>query len=196
MKMQILKIVVENQKLNAAEIIKLIQATFPNEPLDFLKGCIHSLKNDGYLSVTVADGKIIYIGVNPSAYVALRESTNTKPASVVTNPVVNIRNMHGQVISGGTVGDYYNFDSPVTFEDSMTDCLKNILPEVDSQTKASPIERQKIVELLNQILVCLEKSEKPPQNLLTKLDAFLQKHSWLSAPIASVALQHLAKLLN
>ena len=189
MSMQVLKIVIENEGKTADEILGAISAAFPNKTYNTLKGYINTLGEAGYLSVQYGYNRICYIGVNPSAHAALDKAENT--VAEPNRASFNIGQIHGQVAMGNSGGSY-NFTMTNAFREAMSAGLTEAASLANNRG-IDAAEREEIKQLLRQILASLRQSENPPQNLVSKLSALFQKHSWIAAPIATQALNLLAK---
>lgn len=193
---KILAVVVENAAKSADEIINAVCRAFPLENYATIKGYIYQFRNKGYLSLLEGDNRIINIRVNSSAYVALHEADDVPAQTSSTQ--IHIGSITGSSVAGIGVGNkssVVNTTVTNTFISSMRGGLKDVLALADKQ-QLNPFEREQLKKILNQILTAVEKSEPPPQGLIEQLDAFLQRHSWISAPIATAALNALSKLFG
>lgn len=191
---KILAVVVENAAKSADEIINAVCRAFPLENYATIQGYIYQFRNKGYLSLLEGDNRIINIRVNPSAYVALSDDVPAQTASTQ----IQINSITNSSVAGiGVVNKSSVVNTTVTntFISSMCGGLKDVLALADKQ-QLNPFEREQLKKILNQILAAVEKSEPPPQGLIEQLDAFLQRHSWISAPIATAALTALSKLFG
>ena len=75
----------------------------------------------------------------------------------------------------------------------MSGGLEEVIKLADKQS-LNPFEREQVKKVARQILESIDKSEAVPQSLIEQLDSFLQKHSWISAPLAAAFLNALTKL--
>lgn len=193
---KILAVVVDNAAKSADEIINAVCRAFPLENYATIQGYIYQFRNKGYLSLLEGDNRIINIRVNPSAYVALHEADDVPAQTASTQ--IQINSITNSSVAGiGVVNKSSVVNTTVTntFISSMCGGLKDVLALADKQ-QLNPFEREQLKKILNQILEAVEKSEPPPQGLIEQLDAFLQRHSWISAPIATAALTALSKLFG
>lgn len=193
---KILAVIVENAAKSADEIINAVCRAFPLENCATIKGYIYQFRSNGYLSLLEGDNRIINIHVNPSAYVALREADDVPAQTSSTQ--IQINSITNSSVAGiGVVNKSSVVNTTVTntFVSSMCGGLKDVLALADKQ-QLNPFEREQLKKIVNQILAAVEKSEPPPQGLIEQLDAFLQRHSWISAPIATAALTALSKLFG
>lgn len=189
--MQILEVIISNNGKPTEEIINAISNAFPDKSFNTLKGYIYSLHKSGYINVKDGDNKIFLIGVNSSAYVALDKAKNQQQESKESKNVFNIGQIHGQVAMGNTGGSY-ELNMSNVFNQSMCDGLKEAISAADNQN-IDNAEREEIKFLLQQILETLQESQKPPEGLIKKISAAIQKHSWIAAPIATQAFNLLAR---
>lgn len=195
MSMKVLAQVVSNADLPANEIMPAVCAAFPHESYALLEGYIYQLGREKYLSVQSGDNRIVAIAVNPSAYVALRESKDAPEEKSSTQiHIGSIGNVSGQFAVGNKGGSYDMHVSNVVIH-SMSNGLKEVLTLADKQS-LNPFEREQIKKIARQIFESLDKSEPPPQGLIEQFDSFMQKHSWISAPLATAFLNVLAKLFH
>lgn len=190
---KILEIVIANAALPPTEIMSAVCAAFPNEPYALIEGYIYQLGRKKYLSVESGDNRIVAIHINPSAYVALHEMKNSPEEKASTQiSIGNISGVRGQVAIGNKGGSYdMNVSESVIH--AMRGGLNDVLALADKQS-LNPFEREQLKKNLRLILESLDKAESPPQNLIEQLDSFLQKHSWISAPLAAAFLNALTKL--
>ena len=195
MSMEVLKVVVSNDNLPANERMSAVSAAFPNYSYALLEGYIYQLRAKGYLSVQSGDNRIVAIGVNPSAYVALHEGT-TEPVEESSTQINigSIGNVSGQVVLGNKGGSYNMHVTKIMMNET-NNALKSILTLADNQS-VNPFERERIKKIVTQIAESFSKSEPPPKGLIEQLDSFAQKHSWISAPLAAALLQSLSKFLS
>ena len=193
MSMKVLAVVVANAALPANEVMPAVCAAFPHESYALLAGYIYELRGKGYLSVQEGDNRIVAVAVNPSAYVALRDGEPEERSSMNIN-VGTIGNVSGQLAIGNRGGSYDMHVSKVVVNE-MSDGLKNVLAMSDRRM-TDELEREQFKRLIEKILESLNKSEPPPQGLIERLDSFLQKHSWISAPLATAFLNALSKLFG
>ena len=192
MSMKVLEIIIENAAKSAEEIINVVCRAFPNEPYSLIEGYIYQLDRQKYISVQSGDNRIFAIVVNPSAHVALHEK-KTEPEEKMTQHF-NIGVIHGQVAMGNRGGSY-NMNLSNTVVREMTDGLKNVLT-MSERRMTDELEREQLKRLVTRIVESLEKQEPPPQGLIEKLDSFMQRHSWISAPLAAAFLNTLVKLFG
>ena len=194
---KILAVVVENAGKSADEIINAVCRALPLENYATIRGYLYQFERKGYLSLLEGDNRIINIGVNSSAYVALREVDDVPVQT--SSPQINIGAITNSSVAGFAfgIGNKGNYDLSVTntFISSMRGGLQDVLALADKQPM-NPFEREQLKKIVRQILEAVEKSEPPPQGLIERLDAFLQRHSWISAPIAAAALNALSKLFG
>ena len=196
MSMKVLEVVIENAAKPAEEIINAVCRAFPRESYALLESYIYQLRGEGYLSIMKGDNRIVAIRVNPSAYIALRESKNAPEEKSSTQiSIGSIGNVSGQIAIGNKGGSY-DMRVSKNFIRSVAGDFREIIPLIESQASLNPFEREQLKKDIQQVLVALEKSELPPQGIIARIDAFLQKHSWLSAPIASTFLNALTKLFQ
>ena len=135
-------------------------------------------------------------GINPSAYVALHEMKNKpeeKPSTQITvGNIGTISNVSGQVAIGNKGGSY-DMHVSKNIINVMSGGLEEVIKLADKQS-LNPFEREQVKKVARQILESIDKSEAVPQSLIEQLDSFLQKHSWISAPLAAAFLNALTKL--
>ena len=195
MSKKILEVVMENTGKSTEEIINALSRAFPRESYALLESYIYQLRNKGYLSVQNGDNRIVAIGVNPSAYVALRESNDAsgKSASTQIN-IGSVGNISGQFAVGNKGGTYEMHVSKSIIH-AMNGGLQEVLALADKQP-LNPFEREQLKKVLQQIIESLEKSEQPPRGLIEQLDSFLQCHTWISAPLAGAFINTLLKLFQ
>ena len=195
MSMKVLSQVVENADLPENEIMSAVCAAFPRESYSLIAGYIYQLGKDKYLSVQSGDNRIVGIFVNPSAYVALREVKDApaEKASTQVN-IGSIGNISGQFAVGNKGGSYDMHVSNVVIHE-MSNGLKEVLTLADKQS-LNPFELEQIKKITRQIFESLDKSEPPPQSLIKQFDSFMQKHSWIAAPLATAFLNVLAKFFH
>lgn len=193
MSMKVLSVVVANADLPPNEIMSAVYAAFPRESYALLEGYIYQLKSKGYLSVLHDDNRIVEIHVNPSAYVALREGDDTSEKTSTQIHIGSIGNVSGQVTLGNNKDVSFDMRVSKTIINEMASGLKNVLPLAERRM-TNELEREQLKHLVNRIVESLDKSEPPPKNLIEKLDSFLQKHSWISAPLAAAFINTLSKL--
>lgn len=191
MSMKVLSQVVENADLPENEIMSAVCAAFPRESYSLIAGYIYQLRDKEYLTILDSDNRIVAIKINPSAYVALREDDD---ADEHTTQNFNIGAIHGQVAMGNKGGSY-NMSLSKAIARDMSDGLKNVLT-ISEKRITDELEREQLKRLVTRIVESLEKQEPPPQGLIEKLDSFLQKHSWISAPLAAAFLNALSKLFS
>ena len=193
---KILAVVVDNAGKSADEIINAVCRAFPRETYATIEGYLYQFRNKGYLSLLAGDNRIINISVNSSAHVALREADDVPVQTASTQiHIGSITGVVGGNIGVGNKGGSYNTNVTKIFAGSMQGGLQEVLALADKQP-LNPFEREQLKKILRQILDAVEKSEPPPQGLIEQLDAFLQRHSWISAPIAAAALTALSKLFG
>lgn len=193
---KILAVVVENAGKSADEIINAVCRALPFEKYETIKGYLYQFKRKGYLSLLEGDNRIINISVNSSAYVALCEADDV-PAQT-SSPQIHINSITNSSVAGigvGNKGSVVNTTVTNTFISSMRGGLQDVLALADKQPM-NPFEREQLKKIVRQILAAVDKSEPPPQGLIERLDAFLQRHSWISAPIAAAALNALSKFFG
>ena len=195
MSMKVLEIIIENSAKPVEEIINAVCRAFPCESYALLEGYIYQLGKDKYLSVQSGDNRIVGIFVNPSAYVALREVKDApaEKASTQVN-IGSIGNISGQFAVGNKGGSYDMHVSNVVIHE-MSNGLKEVLTLADKQS-LNPFELEQIKKITRQIFESLDKSEPPPQSLIKQFDSFMQKHSWIAAPLATAFLNVLAKFFH
>lgn len=193
--MQVLEIITKNEGRPADEIISAISDIFPKLPYKAICGYLYKLQSKEYISVLNGDNKIIHIGVNYSAYEALCELQNGSDKPNNAGQTFNIGQVHGQIAMGNS-GGAYNFNMSVEFIQAMDKSLKDILVSIDEHLQDKSAESEEIKSLVKQILEALRKSEAPPKGVIERFDACLQKHSWISAPIASTLLNKVFHVLN
>ena len=198
MSMKVLAAVVANADLPAKEIMPAVSAAFPRETYALLKGYIYQLRDKGYLAVQCGDNRIVAIGVNASAYVALHEG-NDAPAEKVSRQfnfnVSHVGQIHGSQFAMGNEGGSYDMRVSKNVVHAMSGGLREIIAQADKQS-LNPFEREQLKKVLSQIIESLDKSEPVPQGLLERFDSFLQRHSWISAPLAAAFLNALSKLFS
>lgn len=190
---RILEVVIANAALPPTEIMSAVCAAFPNEPYALIAGYIYQLGKKGYLAVESGDDRIIAVAINPSAYVALHEMKN-KPEEK-SSPQIHIGNIsevRGQLAIGNRGGSYDMHVSENVIN-AMSGGLEEVITLADKQS-LNLFERERIKKIAQQIIESLDKAESPSQNLIEQLDSFLQKHSWISAPLAAAFLNALTKL--
>lgn len=192
MAMKVLAVVIENKDKSVDAIINSLRQAFPRESYATIEGYIYQLKNKGYLAVQPGDDRIFEIHVNPSAYVALREGDDTSEKVTTQINVGSIGNVSGQLALGNMNGSY-NVHVSKNIVNEMASGLRNVLPLAERKM-TNELEREQLKYLVNRIVESLDKSEPPPKNLIEKLDSFLQKHSWISAPLAAAFINALSKL--
>lgn len=195
MSMKVLEVVTANANKTADEIINAVYRAFPNDPYDLLEGYIYQLGKEKYLAVQPGDNRIFAIHVNSTAYVALRE-WKSAPAEKSTTQinVGSIGNVSGQLAIGNKGGSYDMRVSKIVVNE-MSDGLKNVIAMSDRRM-TNELEREQFKRLVEKILESLNKSESPSQGLIEQLDSFLQRHSWISAPLATAFLNALGKLFS
>lgn len=190
--MKILAVVVDNADF-PKQIMSAVSEAFPNETEKLLKGYIYEFRKKGYVSLLEGDNGINSVHVNPSAYRALREHKDA-PDEKFT-PQFNIGTIHGGQFAMGNKGGSYNMSLSKTVVHEMSSGLKNVL-EMSDRRMTDELEREQLKYLVNKIVESLDKSEPPPQSLIEKLDSFMQRHSWISAPLAAAFLNTLSKLFH
>lgn len=193
MEKKILEVVIANAALPPVEIMSAVCAAFPNEPYALIEGYIYQLGRKKYLSVESGDNRIVAIRVNPSAYVALHEMENPPEERTSTQiSIGTISEVSGQLAIGNKGGSYDMHVSKSVIH-AMRGGLNDVLALADKQS-LNPFEREQLKKNLRLILESLDRAEPPNQGLIEGLDSFMQKHSWISAPLAAAFLNALAKL--